>query len=168
VVRLSGIVTESLVDGPGVRYVIFTQGCPHECPHCHNPETWDKNGGEEFSLLKIERQIKMTRKKYKGITFSGGEPFLQPAELAHLAKVAKKRGWDVVTFTGYLYEELEQCADSGVQALLEVTDILIDGRFEHALLDTTLPFRGSLNQRMIDLNATRECGEVILFTEEKA
>jgi len=163
--RLSGIATESLADGPGVRYVLFTQGCYHECPHCHNPETWEPTGGEEFSILKIQRYIQTTKKQYRGITFSGGEPFLQAAELARIAKTAKKRGWDVVTFTGYTYEDLAQSLDNAVQALLEISDILIDGRFEHSLLDTTLPFRGSSNQRMIDMNATRTSGNIVLFTE---
>jgi anaerobic ribonucleoside-triphosphate reductase activating protein len=161
--RISGIATESIVDGPGVRFVIFAQGCPHGCEKCHNPETWAVDGGAEIPLRKIVNRVTRTKKKYRGLTLSGGEPFMQADELSLVAAAAKKKGWDVVTFTGYLYEELSQSEDLGVQALLTATDILIDGPFVYDLLDTTLPFRGSANQRMINMEATRRKRKIVLY-----
>ena len=166
--RLAAIVPESMTDGPGVRMVIFVQGCPHKCHDCHNPDTWNPDGGYEMPLSKLIRKIKTTRKKYRGITFSGGEPFMQAADLVKLAETAKKRGWDVVTFTGYLYEDLAQNPDEDIQALLLQTDILIDGPYIHSLQDTTLSFRGSSNQRVIDMSATRESGAKVLFEQDMA
>jgi len=164
--RLAGIATESMADGPGVRFVLFAQGCRHQCPNCHNPETWDEEGGEEFSVQKIQRRIYNMKKKNRGVKFSGGEPFLQAAELAQDAKTAKRKGWDVVTYTGFTYDELAIHTDAGVQALFNNTDILIDGRFEQSLKDTALSFRGSSNQRVINLNATRKSGKIILLEGE--
>jgi len=166
--RLAAIVSESLADGPGIRMVIFVQGCPHKCPECHNPDTWNPDGGYEMPISKLLRKIKTTRKKYHGITFSGGEPFLQAADVAKLAEAAKKRGWDVVVSTGYLYEDLIKNPDSSVQSLLSIADILVDGPYVHSLQDTSLPFRGSSNQRVIDLKATRTNGEIIMQELEQS
>jgi anaerobic ribonucleoside-triphosphate reductase activating protein len=161
--RLSGITQESLVDGPGLRFVIFTQGCTHKCPYCHNPETWDMDAGKEYTVRQIVRLIIKQKKKKQGITFSGGEPFLQSAELAEVAAAAHLIGWDIVTYTGFTYEELIENNDDGVQALLSATDILIDGKYIHKLRSIELPFRGSSNQRIIDLAKTREKGLVVLW-----
>jgi anaerobic ribonucleoside-triphosphate reductase activating protein len=149
--RLSGITPESLVDGPGLRYVIFTQGCLHCCPHCHNPESWDINGGKEYSVKQVIRMIKQQKKKKRGLTFSGGEPFLQAAELAEVAVAAHQKGWDVVTYTGFTYEELIEGGDDRAKALLAASDILIDGKYIHELRSTDLQFRGSENQRIIQM-----------------
>jgi anaerobic ribonucleoside-triphosphate reductase activating protein len=167
--RLSGITPESLVDGPGLRYVIFAQGCRHCCPHCQNPETWDISAGKEFSVKQVIRTLKKQKEKNRGVTFSGGEPFLQAAELAEVALAARQMGWDVVTYTGFTWEELEQLiADNkdGVKALLAATDILIDGRYIHKLRSTRLKFRGSSNQRIIDIAKTQEAGHITLWDEE--
>jgi anaerobic ribonucleoside-triphosphate reductase activating protein len=164
--RLSGITPESLVDGPGLRYVIFSQGCPHQCPHCQNPETWENGAGKEFSVRQVIRLLKRQKKTKQGITFSGGEPFLQAAELTEVALVARQLNWDVVTYTGYTYEELIQLINdgsSGVEALLAASDILIDGKYLHKLRSIELPFRGSSNQRIIDLVKTREKGRIVLW-----
>jgi len=161
--RLSGITPESLVDGPGLRYVIFTQGCQHQCLHCQNPETWDASAGKEFSVKQLIRLIKQQKKTKRGVTFSGGEPFLQAAELAEVALAARQLGWDVVTYTGFTYEELLAENSDGVNALLAATDILIDGKYIHALRDTKLQFRGSSNQRVIDVGETRKSGKVVLL-----
>jgi len=161
--RLSGITPESLVDGPGLRYVIFTQGCPHKCPHCHNPETWDNDAGKEYSVRQVIRLIKQQKKTKQGVTFSGGEPFLQAAELAEAAQAARQMGWDVVTYTGFTYEELIEDNNDGVKALLDASDILIDGKYIHKLRSIKLPFRGSSNQRVIDLAKTREKGQIVLW-----
>ncbi|MBZ4654130.1 MAG: Ribonucleotide reductase of class (anaerobic), activating protein [Peptococcaceae bacterium] len=161
--RLSGIIPESVVDGPGVRFVVFTQGCPHHCPGCHNPETWDPSGGKEMTLKEILKLIKKKLKNIRGITLSGGDPFLQAAEMAALAREAKKLGLDVVTYTGYTYEELLAIDGPGFKELLEVTDILVDGPFLIQYRDIGLAYRGSSNQRVIDLAATRIKGNLVLI-----
>ncbi|MDR0289986.1 MAG: anaerobic ribonucleoside-triphosphate reductase activating protein [Treponema sp.] len=162
-VRLSGITPESLVDGPGLRYVIFTQGCTHCCPHCHNPQSWDANGGKEYSVKQIIRLIKQQKKTKRGLTFSCGYPFLQAAELAQVALAARQLGWDVVTYTGFEYEQLLEYENDGVKALLAASDILIDGKYVHKLRSAKLQFRGSSNQRIIDMGRTREEGRVALW-----
>jgi anaerobic ribonucleoside-triphosphate reductase activating protein len=165
--RLSGVTQESFVDGPGLRYVIFTQGCLHQCPRCHNPESWDVNAGKEFSVKQVIRLLKQHKKTKRGVTFSGGEPFLQAAELAETAQAARQLGWDVVTYTGFTYEELLRMEDPGVKALLFASDILIDGKYIHALRDVKLQFRGSSNQRMIDVAETRKSGRIVLWDEKR-
>jgi len=162
-VRVAGIITDSVVDGPGVRFVVFAQGCPHHCPGCHNPQTWEPQGGKEMTVREILKMLKKRLKYIKGITLSGGEPFLQAEEMAQLAGEAKKLGLDVVTYTGYRYEELLALNTPGCQELLENTDILIDGPFIQELKDISLPFRGSSNQRLIDLAATRRQGKISLI-----
>jgi len=163
--RLSGITPESFVDGPGLRYVIFTQGCPHQCPHCQNPETWDMDAGKEFSVRQIVRLIKQQKKTKQGVTFSGGEPFLHARELAEVSFEAHKIGWDAVTYTGFTYEQLTAEPNDDIQALLSATDILIDGKYIHELRSIELQFRGSSNQRIIDMAKTREEGRIVLWDE---
>jgi len=165
--RLSGITPESLVDGPGLRCVIFTQGCLHCCPHCHNPESWDVSAGKEFSVKQVIRLLKQQKQTKRGVTFSGGEPFLQAAELAQVAQAVRLTGWDVVTYTGFTYEELIEMKDSGVDALLSASDILIDGKYVHELRDIKLKFRGSSNQRLIDVAKTRKDGRIVLWKEKR-
>ena len=152
--RIAGVVRESVVDGPGLRYVIFAQGCPHRCPGCHNPETWDPAGGYDVTVDEIVADVErnpLTR----GVTFSGGEPFSQAAAFASLGRLLKDKGYDIVTYTGYTYEQLRAKGEEAVQDLLEMTDILIDGPFILAERDITLPFRGSRNQRIIDVRASK-------------
>lgn len=161
--RLAGILPESLVDGPGVRFVVFSQGCPHHCQDCHNPETWNEQGGKEFSLRELRKMLRARQKNLRGITLSGGEPFLQAGEMAALAEEAKKMGLDVVTYTGYTYEQILSLDLPGSQELLEITDILVDGPFRPELRDIALAFRGSSNQRLIDLASTREKGCLMLI-----
>ncbi|MDR3092048.1 MAG: anaerobic ribonucleoside-triphosphate reductase activating protein [Clostridiales bacterium] len=160
--RLSGITPESVVDGPGLRIVIFAQGCPHKCPRCHNPESWDLGAGAEFSVRQVIRLLKRRKKNIRGVTFSGGEPFLQAAEFAQAAQAARLAGFDIVTYTGFSYEYLAGSADDGIKALLSATDILIDGKYVHELREPGLRFRGSSNQRVIDLAASRKCEKVVL------
>ena len=158
-VRLSGIVSESVVDGLGFRMAIFTQGCKHNCKGCHNPQTHALDGGEvtdlKFILEEIEKDPLLD-----GITLSGGEPFLQPKPLAVLCREAHARGLDVWCYSGYTYEELCALAetDRDVRALLSEVDVLIDGRFVLEKLDLKLKFRGSSNQRILDMKKTRESG----------
>lgn len=150
--RLAGIVRESVVDGPGIRFVIFAQGCKHGCENCHNIETWDPERGYETTVDELINQIKAT-KLIKGVTISGGEPFLQAESFAVLGQKIKELGFDIVTYTGYTFEDLiNQCdKEPSVKALLEVTDILVDGPYIDEQRDISLPFRGSANQRIINV-----------------
>lgn len=149
--RVAGVVRESVVDGPGLRYVVFAQGCLHRCPGCHNPETWDPAGGYYITAAELLADIGRNP-LLKGVTFSGGDPFLQAGAFAILGRALRQKGYDIVTYTGYTYEELRAMADPAVQDLLAVTDILIDGPFIQGERDLTLPFRGSRNQRVIYLS----------------
>lgn len=163
-IRISGVIRESIVDGPGIRFVVFTQGCCHNCEGCHNPSTHDLNGGY---LIESEKILKEFGKNplLKGITLSGGEPFLQPEQLIDVAKGVKDMGKDVLIYSGYTYEELLSMGQSNscVSKLLSLCDVLVDGRFILKERDLTLVFRGSRNQRVIDLKETRRQGTVALL-----
>ncbi len=154
--RLSGIVEESIVDGPGLRYVLFTQGCPHCCKGCHNPQTHPLEGGFLRSAARILAQF-AENPLLAGITFSGGEPFLQAGALCAVAEGVRARGKNVLVYTGFTYEQLLARVEdeAGVRRLLELTDILIDGPYVEALRDLELHFRGSANQRILDRDARR-------------
>ncbi|WP_214826362.1 anaerobic ribonucleoside-triphosphate reductase activating protein [Exiguobacterium algae] len=148
--RVLSIVDESVVDGPGVRTVVFTAGCPHRCPGCHNPTSWNPNGGVEKSIQELSHHI--AHVGWEGVTISGGEPFLQKEELAMLVQECKKQGKNVWVYTGYTLQQLENMEDTHVQYVLDHADVLVDGRFEQSLKDLSLRFRGSSNQRVIFLN----------------
>lgn len=163
--RIAGTQRDSIVDGPGLRYVIFTQGCPHNCEGCHNPQTHDFAGGEEADVSTILKEI-FENPMISGVTFSGGEPFCQAEGLLPIAEVLKEKGKHLMIYTGYLYEQLRESGDDNVKKLLELADILVDGPFLLAKRDLTLPYRGSENQRVIDLVKTRETGEIVLYKSE--
>lgn len=165
-IRIAGVVRESIVDGPGIRFVVFSQGCPHHCPGCHNAVTHDFDGGYDCSVEKILAAID-ANPLLDGVTFSGGEPACQPEGFLVLAKAVKERGLDIVMYSGYTYEELLLMAegDGALDALLQLVDVLVDGRYEADRRDLTLLFRGSRNQRAIDLAKTRQAGEIV--TAEK-
>ncbi len=162
-IRMAGVIRESIVDGPGLRFVVFAQGCPHGCPGCHNPATHDFQGGTDCSLEKILAAIDQNP-LLDGVTFSGGEPMSQPEAFYNLAEAIKERGLNLIIYTGYTYEELQKLGESrpAVRKLLELTDLLIDGRFVLEQRDLSLLFRGSRNQRVIDMNRTRESGKLTL------
>ncbi len=149
-VRVAALVNDSIVDGPGLRYAVYTQGCPHHCEGCHNPQTHDINGGTERDTDSIWREIN-ENPLLSGITFSGGDPLLQPLPLAELAEKAQEVGLNVWCYTGWTWEDLMQRADSDIIKLLKSVDVLVDGPFmiEQRTLD--LPFRGSKNQRLINV-----------------
>lgn len=163
--RIAGTQRDSIVDGPGIRYVIFTQGCPHHCVGCHNPQTHDFDGGEVADVEAILKEI-FGNRLVGGVTFSGGEPFCQASALLPIAEAVKGRGKHLMIYTGYLLEELQKMPDADVQRLLELADILVDGPFVLAQRNLTLSYCGSENQRVIDMVKTRAVGEVVLYQSE--
>lgn len=160
-VRISGIVQESIIDGKGLRYTIFTQGCPHRCKGCHNPQTHNFHSGTEREIQAIYQEI-CQNPLLSGITFSGGEPFCQPTPLAKLAEMVHKKGLNVTTYTGYTLEQLCTINTPDMQALLKQTDILIDGKFILEQKDLSFLFRGSRNQRIIDVKQSLKQNTVVL------
>lgn len=151
-IRLHGKVAESIVDGPGLRFAIFVQGCPHGCEGCHNPASHDPLGGTLSSTGALIDELRRMR-HHDGVTFSGGEPFLWGNELYEIGVAAHSLGMNVMTYSGYTWEVLREKArsDEGVRKLLTVTDILVDGPFVISRRDITLRYRGSSNQRILDL-----------------
>lgn len=168
-IRICGVVRESIVDGPGLRFVLFTQGCPHHCPGCHNPESHALDGGYEVTAEKVLEEFKkksaaqgnypVRRRPHSPAWGTGG----------HLPWEVHAMGKDVMTYTGYTYEELWRCqkTDEGIRQLLEETDTLVDGRFILAQRDLTLIYKGSRNQRIIDMNRTRAEGKLVLDPVEE-
>ena len=154
-IRMCGIEPESIVDGPGFRFVLFVQGCPHHCHGCHNPESWSFDGGYDISVDEVFAQIK-ERKGLRGVTFSGGEPFEQVPALLELAKLVKGEGLTLMSYTGYTLDELEKRHDPETDELLGMLDILVDGRYDEKLRNLTLIYCGSENQRVIDMRKTRK------------
>ena len=159
---LAGVIRESIVDGPGIRYTVFAQGCPHHCPGCHNAHTWPFSGGFLTDPERIVAEMKQNP-MLRGITLSGGEPFCQQKAMAELAALVHAAGYDVITYTGYLFEELleKAKADPDVLALLQQTDVLIDGPFVQEEKSYDIRFRGSKNQRAINVKASLS-GSVVL------
>jgi len=165
-IKIAGLIKESIVDGPGIRMVVFAQGCKHHCPGCHNPETHSFEGGQLISIDSILEEAKKNP-LLDGITFSGGDPFEQAEAFAQLAKKAKKLNLDIVTYTGYTYEFLLKNLSShkGWAELLDETDILVDGKFELDKRNLLLKFRGSENQRIIDVKKTKAKKKIVLFDD---
>lgn len=161
-IRIAGIVSESIVDGPGIRYTIFTQGCKHNCEGCHNPHTHSFEGGYRVNIEQIISEI-MENPLLDGVTLSGGDPFEQAKELAELAHCLREKGYNIMTYTGYTYEYLIKNSSeiNGWNELLLNTDILVDGRFELSKKNLKLKFRGSENQRMINMKSTKQMNKVI-------
>ena len=161
-IRIFGVVEESIVDGPGIRYSIFVQGCSHGCPGCHNPESHSPKGGELRSIESVLGGIR-SNKLIAGVTLSGGEPFEQPHACAVLAQQLKADGYNVWIFTGYLYEDLMKMsqANPDIACLLNNIDVLVDGPFVEELKSLELDWRGSSTQRVIDLAKTRDVGAIV-------
>ena len=151
-IRIAGVVKESIVDGPGIRFVVFCQGCPHHCPGCHNAVTHDFDGGYDCGVETILKAID-ENPLLSGVTFSGGEPACQPEGFADLALGVKARNLDIIMYSGYTFEELLEKAEreKPLADLLSLVDILVDGRYLESERDLTLLFRGSRNQRVIDV-----------------
>lgn len=206
-IRVFGTVVDSIVDGPGLRYAVFVQGCTHKCPGCHNPESQPAEGGTLMSIESIVADIQ-ANKLIQGVTLSGGEPFEQPEACAELAHRLKELGYNIWVYSGYLYEDLLRMAgfqpacgeesptdgdanavgalDSvcafakerhgasaaseraqAVRRLLECADVLVDGPFVESLKSLGLKWRGSSNQRVIDVPATRKAGRIVKWEAQE-
>lgn len=161
-IRIAGIANDSIVDGPGIRVVIFAQGCPHHCPGCHNPETWEFDGGRCCTVEELVREAS-ANPLAKGVTFSGGEPFAQASGFALLAGTLKKKGMETASYSGYTFEELLHGTD-GQRALLGELDVLIDGPYVERERSLSLVYRGSANQRVIDVPQSLREGRAVEIT----
>ena len=162
-IKIAGIVKESIVDGPGIRLVVFTQGCVHNCIGCHNPETHSFDEGYYININEIIEMVK-GNPLLDGITFSGGDPFHQGRVCGILAKEIKKMGLNVITYTGYTYEEIinEIDINIGWKELFFETDILVDGKFDIDKKNLLLKFRGSENQRIIDVKKSLKNNKIVI------
>ena len=159
-IRIAGLVPESFVDGDGIRFAVFMQGCLRNCEGCQNPDTHALDGGQLVDTDEILTAIKKNP-LLSGITLTGGEPLLQIEPATELARAVKNFGLNVWCYTGYTFEDLP--ADS--KQLLDFVDILVDGAFDITRRDLTLQFRGSTNQRIIDVKKSREQNKIVTWSE---
>ena len=166
--RIAGLTNDSIVDGPGIRFSVFSQGCPHKCPGCHNPSSHDPLGGSEMAEEDIIARFDKNP-LLDGVTITGGEPFFQAEDCARIAKAAHEKGLNVWTYTGYTYEQLRAGQDRhpGWKELLEETDVLVDGLFLLKERSLELKFRGSRNQRLIDVKKSLAADGIVLWQEPK-
>ena len=154
------IVEDTTVDGPGFRTTVYCAGCPNRCPGCHNPQSWDIANGNVMEVADILDVI--LSDPFADVTFSGGDPMFQPQGFTELAKAVKQQsGKNIWCYTGYLFEDIVK--NPLQRALLEQVDVLVDGRYIEALRDEQLRFRGSSNQRIIDVQASLEQGKVVVM-----
>ena len=154
------IVEDTTVDGPGFRTSVYSSGCPHHCPGCHNPQSWDMSNGREVDIEDILEVI--LADPFADVTFSGGDPMFQPDGFAALARAIKEHSSkNIWCYTGFLFEQLLQ--NPSQMALLEHVDVLVDGRFIEALRDERLRFRGSSNQRVIDVQRSLKEGTTVVM-----
>lgn len=161
-IRIAGTVDDSIVDGPGIRYTVFTQGCSHHCPGCHNPKTHAQDGGYTVDTEKIVAQLR-ANPLLDGLTLSGGEPFEQPAACTELARQAHALGLNVWCYTGNTCEVLLTAKNPAWEALLQQVDVLVDGPFLLGERSLELQYRGSKNQRLLDMPRTLETGVPVLW-----
>ena len=159
--RIFGLVQDSIVDGPGFRFSCFVQGCPHRCPGCHNPESHDPQGGKEMTVEEVEAEL-LKNPLTDGLTLSGGEPFAQAEDCLALARAAHEHGLNVWSYSGWTFERLRDEGSEAQRALLAELDVLVDGPFLLEQRTLSLPWRGSRNQRVIDVPASLAAGEAVL------
>lgn len=163
--RTAGAVRHSAVNGPGIRYVLFFQGCPHHCRACQNPETWDPHAGRVSDTEDIIADILSTR-YLDGVTLSGGDPLWQPEAARCIAQAVREKGLNVWAYTGWTWEEILACRAGQAREVLPYLDVLVDGPFILAKKDGTAVWRGSSNQRLIDVQASLAAGRVILLESD--
>jgi len=164
--KIAGSIQDSIVDGPGFRYVLFTQGCNFRCEGCHNPKTWDPNGGREISVSDIINEM-LSNPLTDGLTLTGGEPFDQAADCASLAAAAREKGLNVWVYTGWTFEKLLKKAGTkkAVHKLLSLADVLVDGRYIHSERTLSIKWCGSKSQRVIDVKKSLITGKGELYDE---
>ncbi|MEG0366046.1 MAG: anaerobic ribonucleoside-triphosphate reductase activating protein [Coprobacillus sp.] len=158
--RTYGKVNDSIVDGPGLRYSIFTQGCLHQCVGCHNPKSHDINGGYLEDIQTFINDIE-NNPLLDGVTISGGEPFLQPLPLIELLSILRKKGIHIMIYSGYTFEEIIKLGKKEKQ-LLSLCDVLVDGRFNQSLKSLSLIYKGSSNQRIINVQESLKDKKIII------
>lgn len=163
-IRIAGTVEDSIVDGPGLRFVVFTQGCPHHCDGCHNPETHDFTGGKVTTTDAMFEQC-MENPLCSGVTFSGGEPFCQAEALYELGSRFKSAGKHLMCYSGWTFEELLAKAqrEESVGKLLSIADVLVDGKFDISKRSLSLQYRGSSNQRLINVQESLKTGTTVVY-----
>ena len=166
--RVAGIVNDSITDGPGIRLALFVQGCPHRCAECHNPQTHDFAAGTVMEITEIAEKIRQNP-MLTGVTYSGGEPFCQAQALANLSDLIAPLKLDLAAYSGYTFEELLELSrkDEGIAALLRRIRTLVDGPYVRELRDYRQKFKGSSNQRVIDVQKSLGCGSVVLDDSER-
>ena len=158
-IRILAIKYGTSVDGIGLRTSLYCAGCENRCPSCHNPQSWDENGGDAITVDELYNRIVEAD---MNVTFTGGDPMFHPEGFIALSSLIKRNtGKTIWCYTGYLFEQLLQ--NPSQRALLEQVDVLVDGRFIEALRDETLRFRGSSNQRVIDVQRSLERGETVVM-----
>lgn len=160
--RINRIIEESIVDGPGLRFVIFAQGCRKHCKGCHNPETWCLRAGKIVTVNEIIDMIPKN-KLLRGVTFSGGEPLLQPIPFRRIAILAHAMGLDVMCYTGYTFENLLANGNKNIFRLLLNIDFLVDGEFKENEKTLLLKFKGSRNQRIIDVQRSLKSNRTVVI-----
>ena len=161
--RISDTIHDSIVDGPGLRYVVFTQGCLHNCKGCHNPDTHDPRGGKEMSTQAVIADM-LSNPLTDGLTLSGGEPFLQVRDCAALARAAHEKDLNVWCYSGYTFEQLLQKKE--MRTLLDQIDVLVEGPFILQQKSLTLKWRGSSNQRVLDLKSSLSQGKAVKLDDK--
>ena len=159
--RIYGLVQDSIVDGPGFRFSCFVQGCPHRCPGCHNPDSHDPGGGREMAVEEVAAQL-LGNPMTDGLTLSGGEPFAHAEDCLALARAAHAHGLNVWSYSGWTFEHLRDRGSEAQRALLAELDVLVDGPFLLEERTLALPWRGSRNQRVIDVPASLAAGAAVL------
>lgn len=159
--KIFGLVQDSIVDGPGFRFSCFVQGCPHHCPGCHNPESHDPNGGKEMTVEEVAAEL-LKNPLTDGLTLSGGDPFAQSEDCLALARIAHENNLNVWAYSGWTFEYLRDQGSEGQKALLAEVDVLVDGPFLMEQRSFALPWRGSRNQRVIDVPASLAAGEAVI------
>ena len=163
-IQILDIIEDTMVDGPGFRTSIYCAGCRHQCPGCHNPQSWDFEGGRAVTTEEVMRVIEAD--PYANVTFTGGDPMYQPEGFAELARAIHERtDKSIWCYTGFTFEEL--VTNPRQRQLLEQVDVLVDGPFIKALRDDDLCFRGSTNQRLVDVAASLEAGHVVTADKNK-
>ena len=163
-VRLAGIAYESLVNGPGMRRVFFAQGCKHKCKGCFNPETHSFEGGKIMDMDKLINDV-LDNPMLKGVTFSGGDPIEQAHSFSYMAKAFKNSNLDIWCYTGYTFEELLEAmkVDTSLRDFLNNIDVLVDGKFEINNKKEGLKYKGSSNQRIIDVKESLKQNKVVIM-----